>query len=225
MKISEFLQDLFKITGPTLNVSVDGSYMLTPEMLKIPIIKDGLLKCEEFENTKELIIMDAPSIEIEVENGKTKKNDSATMLLMEGIKFKEKVYLYSISLTPTIWEVEDYMKPVKDDVCVTPPICDPIYFTPRRGVTVFFSPEALQDSSAAGAFEEESFRDALIEKFKKALNNPKEYTPKEKKVVMIRGLMGESIESQKEDGFWLSDGPMNKFVSTTPIPKRQIVIL
>jgi len=222
MKISEFLQNLFKITGPTFNGSVSNDYMLTPEMLKMPLIRDGLLKCEEFENTKELIIMDAPSIEIEVENDKTKKGDSATMLLMEGIKFKEKVYLYSIFLTPTIWEVEDYMKPVKDDICVTPAIYDPMDFMSRRGVTVFFSPEVLQD---ANIFKEESFKEALIEKFKKALDNPKEYTPKEKRVVMIRGLMNKSIEPRKEDGFWLSDGPANKFISTTPIPKKQIVTL
>jgi hypothetical protein len=209
MKISEFLQDLFEKTGTIFGGNViSNDYMLTSEMLKIPQIKEGLLKCEEFQNTKELIIMDGPIMEIELEDDKTKSGHSVPMMLFENVKFKEKVYLYSIFLAPTIWEAEDYMKPVKDDICVTPIMHDPITFTPKQGITVFINTAELHVLEGA----DEDYKKALIEKFKNALDNPDEYIAKEKRVIMMRLLVEESVELPEKKEFDYVVLPKKQFV-------------
>ncbi len=229
MKISEFLQDLFEKTGPTFGGNViSDDYMLTPEMLKIPQIKEGLLKCEEFENTKELIIMDGPRQEIEIEGQKAGMKPTSTMKLIEGIKFKEKVYLYSIFLTPAIYEPSDFIKPIKDDVCITPILYTPGDFVPMKAISVFFSPESHQDAnSKINEKAEQEFKESLIEKFKKALDNPKEYRVKEKKAIMIRGCISESIElrKEKEIDYKLLDKSIRDFIQITPTLKGQYVEL
>lgn len=56
MKLSEILPDMFKLANKNLNM--DDYYNITPEMLKIPMIKEKLLQCEEFSGIEELIILD-----------------------------------------------------------------------------------------------------------------------------------------------------------------------
>jgi hypothetical protein len=98
------------------------------------------------------------------------------------------------------------MKPVKDDICVTPLIYDPQDFTPRRGITIFFSPEVLQDANITN---EEKFKESLVEKFKKALDNPDEYKAKEKRVILMRGLMNESVETPLPKSVEIEGGVLN----------------
>lgn len=196
MKISEFLQDLFKLIGTTESNFLKGGYILTPELLKIPIIKEGLLRCEEFKDTKELVIMDYPIIEIETEEGLIAEG-SVTMMISRNIKFKEKVYLHSIFLSSEMYDTNEIHRPVKDNVCITPMVNDPITFSPLKSITVFFSPERLQDEST---LSENQLKEKLIEQFKMALENPEDYTVKGYRCILMRGLMERSVVRNEEEG-------------------------
>ena len=164
--------------------------------------------------------MDAPVMEIR-ENGKTRMKSSSTMMLREDDKFKEKVYLYSISLSPTMYDPYDLYKPVKNGICISPVILDPIDFSARRAITMHFSPEDLQDASA---FSKEDGVEILAELFKTALRNMEEYTPKGERAIMIR-IFEDSIEPRKEAEIDLSilDKSLREFIPTPPIPRNQFI--
>ena len=192
MKIAEFLQKLFEITGKT---HYNNEYLLVADMLKIPTIKEGLLKCEEFENTKEIIFLEQPNPKLNI-NGEEKEYPTSVLKAYDGLKFKEKVYLHSIFLSPTIYDAKDMLHSVKDDVAITPLFFDDNDFTPKKAITIFFNPEQMQDEIIQG---DEVVKEKIIEKLKKALENPEEYRMKEKRAIMIRGLNEQSIEPYKED--------------------------
>lgn len=194
MKLAEFLQELFHQIDE-VKTGLNDDYMLSPGILNIQQIKEQLLKCEEFENTKEIIILNHPRPKLNID-GEEKEHEASTVKMHEGIKFKEKVYLYSIFLTPSIIDAEDLMTPVKDNICISPIYCDPENFTPRQIISSFVSPEFSQDSII---FDNEDWKEIAIENFKKALDNPKEYLSKNKRSVMMRLLYKESIEPLGEE--------------------------
>lgn len=190
MRLAEFLQNLFQTIGGT---GLNGEFMLTHEILNMPQIKEQLLKCEEFENTKEIIVLENPVAVLEID-GKEKIYSSSTLKLYEGVRFKERVYLYSIFLAPNIFDVQNLTHPVKDDICVTP-----VYwnegFVPKQIISVFVQPELLQDMEVLG---KEDLKEKIIENFKKALDNPNEYLIKGKRPVMMRFIHEESVEHLEE---------------------------
>jgi len=194
MKLAEFLQGLFNQVGE-INTGLNNDYVLSPEILNNPLIKEQLLKCEEFKNTKEIIILNHPMPKLNID-GEEKEFETRTVKMYDGIKFKEKVYLYSIFLTPPTIDIEDLKTPIKDNICVSPIYCDPENFTPRQIFSVFVSPEIIQDNTM---FENEDWKEKTVENFKKALDNPKEYLSKNKRSVMMRLLYKESIEPLKEE--------------------------
>ena len=163
--------------------------------------------------------MDAPVMEIR-ENGKTRMKSSSTMMLREDDKFKEKVYLYSISLSPTMYDPNDLYKPVKNGICISPVILDPIDFSARRAITMRFSPEELQDR----AISHQDGVKMLAELFVTALENTEEYTPKGERAIMIR-IFEDSIEPRKEAEIDLSilDKSLREFIPTPPIPRNQFI--
>jgi hypothetical protein len=198
MKVKDLLQDFFETTGPLPGPGIAANmkdYVLMPEQLSIEDFKKRLLECEEFENTKELVIIDKPIMK----HSSGKLKTVQTMFLTEGIKFKEKVYLYNIFLSPETYETAELTKPVKDDILVLPTLFDSETFTPRKGLTVFWSPEQRQDFQASyDKSDEEFIKEQIIDKVRKALESPGDYKPKAKRKIAMR-LLPESVETTSSD--------------------------
>ena len=166
MKLSEFLPDVFRLVGKGINTD---DYVLLPEVLKIPFVKEGLLQCEEFANIEELIILDHPSMqEIDVETGKiitssggtekTKVIKTVSSIIKSGTKFKGKLYLYSFALTPTVCDANDLLKPVKDNITIGPTLYDNENFIPIIPLVMFVNVELIQDNlSLANDFLKKTF--------------------------------------------------------------------
>jgi len=90
MKLKELLDKVFE--NGAINNTIDGTerYTMFPEHLKL--YKDKLLECDEFKNV-DLVIIDKPVV--------TYRNilaECQTIKLDNDIKFKEILYLYSLSL-------------------------------------------------------------------------------------------------------------------------------
>ena len=185
MKLQKFLQDYFELIGK------DEHQQLTmnSKLLQIPGIKEKLLQCDEFENVDEIKFMDLPMQEIKsksksvnkYEIEKTKLLTAQTIVLYEDTKFKNILYLYSIMLSPPVYDIKN---PIKDNIISLPTMIDEVNFTPRKGITVFWTPEQQQDSEING----EEFKEQLVEKFRKALDSPDEYLPKGMHNIFLRGV-------------------------------------
>lgn len=189
MKLAEFLLDFFQTVGPTETAYTSGDYILTPEILKLPNIQKRLLECDEFKNTKKIVVVDYPTVQNADGVAKTAMN----YLLFDETEFSEVVYLYTIALSPKVYDVDDFRKPVKDGVVITPTVYDPNDFTPRKSITVFWSPEKQQDFQAAYDKDERDFlQEQIIDKIKKAFDNPQEYEAIGKRRIMLR-MMDESV--------------------------------
>lgn len=198
MKLAEFLHDFFKTVGPTETSYTSGDYILTPEILKMPNIQKRLLECDEFKNTKKIVVIDFPT----APNADGVPKTVMSHMLFEEIEFSEVVYLYTISLTPKIYDIEDFRKPVKDDVVITPLVCDPNDFTPKKSITVFWSPEKQQDFQAAYDKNERDFlQEQIVDKIKKAFENPSEYEAVGKRRVMLRMMSESVVKKEYEQGY------------------------
>ena len=171
MKISEFLQDFFTITGPTGNqISLDV-YELDSKALQIPELQQQLLKCDEFKNTKTLNIVE-PFGSVSIVDGKPGINPTKTVLLAEDYIFAETVNLCAISLTPPLYDPMVIYKSVKDDIVISPVIYDPQ--TSYKFLKINFS---VEQSQGEKALSDEEYKEKILKRVKDALDNPKEYTP------------------------------------------------
>jgi len=178
MKISEFLQDFFTTTGPTGNPNIPNSYELDSKALQIPELQQQLLKCDEFKNTNNLVILDVPERPL-LEGGTT---ITVPVLLGEDYKFAETVYLYAISLTPPIYDPEVVNKSVKDGIVISPTLYNIETFIPYKSLKIEWCPEHSLDRSITDA----DFQAEFLERIKEALDNPKEYTPISERRIFIR---------------------------------------
>jgi hypothetical protein len=169
-------------------------YIITPEMLKIPMIKEKLLQCEEFSGIEELIILDSPNIaEVNIETGqvvtspnsdeKTKIIQTKSVIIESGLRFKGKFYLYSFTLTPAVYDTCSLLTPVKDNITIGPAIFDN-NFVPITPVTFFINPELMQDNLS---LSKECTNKEFSEKLLKAWQNREEYLCKGIRRIIIRG--------------------------------------
>ena len=189
MKISEFLQQFFEATGSVDNVYEDNHYGFDSEALKIPTLQKQLLQCEEFENTKKLVILDSPMCEIDGAVLTT-----STYALMEGAKFGETVYLYSINLTPPIHNPNTLYEPVKDGIVISSTLYDKETWVPYKFLKIEWSPEQAQDKDALG----EDFQHKFLERVKNALDNIEEYSPVPQRSVLIKCISSFSSNGEAE---------------------------
>jgi hypothetical protein len=157
MKLVELLRTKF----------VDGKTMLTSTELNE--MKDELIECDEFKETY-LVIMDLP---ITKDKYSDEVISAANYLLHKGTTFKDVSYLYSISLTPEVYDPITLYQPVKNGCSITPALFNPETFLTYR--QIILSSEDLGD------------RKALHDKLDDILNNQREYMVKGKKSILIRG--------------------------------------
>lgn len=145
---------------------------------EIEAIKEGLLKCEELKNVSEFIIIENPHLEDKEGN----IIDIKTFKLDDETLFSGKFLIYSIGLTPEIFNPDIIYNSVKDGVCITPPIFDPLDFKSKRKICIEFD-------SLAGV-EKNKIKE-LSELLKKALESPEEYMIQGEREVIISGVFEE----------------------------------
>jgi hypothetical protein len=169
MKLKELLDQIFK-NGPlpTNNKLID--YEVSYNLLSL--IKDKLLECDEFKEVKSLTIINSTVYE-----GKT----SHTAKLTDDYIFKGDVYINSISLTPTIYDPENWMKPIKDGCTITPTMYNPENFVPYKKIILNIDVENMADNSDGARVHLHKMLDQILE-------NPKDYTPEGTRGILIRGI-------------------------------------
>jgi hypothetical protein len=222
MKLKELLTERF----------ADNLAYPTDQYLKKDLepLKEELLKCEEFMFCDDIIFMDLPTQIIE-----DTTYTSQTFKLYDDTKFKGKVYLYNLSLTPEVYDPNLLLNPVKDGASIGPTIYDPIEFTPRKHILLTWNPEMAQDM--IGVNKELTFKNDIHKLLDDVLENPEEYKVKGEKKILLRGvcetvgrgespsfLVGESKEHDSYMGFYLEPNGEDKdktlTLKTKLIPKK-----
>ena len=144
-------------------------------------IKDLLLETDEFKDVDELIIVDKPMV--------TNKDGSPILIpttkISDNTKFKKKVYLYSISLTPTIYDTsqtEDKRILDEQGMLVSPKMYNSKDFTPYHKLSMYIN------HSLEGQIDLEDLRKELYGKIDTLVDNIEKYRMEGDRGVMIRGL-------------------------------------
>ena len=222
MKLKELLTERF----------ADNLAYPTDQFLKKDLepLKEELLKCEEFMFCDDIIFMDLPAQIIE-----DTTYTSQTFKLYDDTKFKGKVYLYNLSLTPEVYDPNLLLNPVKNGASIGPTMYDPMDFTPIKHILLTWNPEMAQDIS--GINKELTFKNDIHKLLDDVLENPEEYKIKGERKILLRGvcetvgrgespsfLVGESKEHDSYMAFYLEPNGEDKdktlTLKTKLIPKK-----
>ena len=155
-------------------------------------VKDELLKLDVFSECDDLEIVHIPTFVLE--DGKTVS--AQNFKYNEGMKIKGKCHLYSISLTPVMYDPNQLIKPVKNGAAMGPTIYDPMTFEPRKHILLTWTPEMAQDLFE-GTNNEETLRNDIHKLLDDVLDNPEEYRTKGTRHVLIRGVF-EIVEDERK---------------------------
>ena len=181
MNLAEFLIELTKSIPDAF--SLGNENFLQGERLRVSFVLDKLKTLDEFSEC-ELDIIDTP-----FHDGL----QTQVLKLGKNTKFKGKLHLYSISLTPKLYNPETYRKPVKDGCVLTPIIYNPEDFTPFKEIIIRFNPESEP------GITEEMKKEQIKGKLEEILNNPQEYEPKGERGILIRGIFSEVTSDQTSE--------------------------
>ena len=143
--------------------------------------------------------MDLPIVKWIKDDASEEVISAASYVLRQGAKFKGVSYLYTITLTPEVFDPNDIHKPVKDRCSITPTMYDPNTFTAYKKIILDLQQtdiEATQDGK-------KNYRKDLHDRLDDILDNQREYTVKGKKSIMLRGKfpmmeMLDNINNQNE---------------------------
>jgi hypothetical protein len=145
-------------------------------------VKDELLKLDVFSECDDLEIVHIPTFVLE--DGKPVS--AQNFKYKEGMKIKGKCYLYSISLTPEMYDPIKAFEPVKNGASISRTVYDPMTFEPRKHILLTWSPEMAQD--LRGSNDEKTLRNDIHKLLDDVLDNPEEYRTKGTRHVLIRGV-------------------------------------
>lgn len=190
MKLKELLTEKFE--GRELEFP---SYQFLKNDLEP--LKEELLKCEEFMFCDDIVFMDLPAQIID-----DTTLTSQTFKVGDNTKFKGKVYLYNLSLSPEMYDPNKLLTPVKEGAAIGPTIYDPTDFTPRKHILLTWNPEMSQD--IIGLQKELTFKNDIHKLLDDVLNNPEEYKVKGERGVLLRGVC-ETVESVESPSFLVGD--------------------
>jgi hypothetical protein len=172
MKIKQLMEDIGDKLSPKIHSVHDG--LTSPELNPI---KEEILKCDEFKDVTELIIIDE-LIFVDDDNTPLKVG---VMKLGDDFKgFKGKLYLHGIFFTPESFDpkiMNGPFKPIKNNAWLSPVVHDPFNLTPYRLLKIEFKAEKLVHN-----------RKELHHLLDDILNNPEDYQMKGTRDVMIRGI-------------------------------------
>ena len=179
MKLEEFVTKIYD-ERPGLDMTPNFGPILNSKVLEE--VKDELLKFDVFSECDDLEIVHYPTFKV----GDDKVLTTQTFKYKEGMKFKGKGYLYSISLTPELYDPSKMLEPVKNGAAISPAIYNPITFEPTKHILLTWSPEMAQDLSVTK--DETTLRNDIHKLLDDVLDNPEEYRMKGTRHIMIRGV-------------------------------------
>ena len=176
MKLKDLLKEIFK-DGPLPDENLGNNYMdyvIKGKMLES--IKPELLKCDEFKDVN-INIINLPS--------------DTKIYKLRPSKYSGSIDLYSIMLTPEIYDPSDIDKPVKDGISISPTIIDSTTFTPYKKITIQWNTEKIQDINVVGGNDLDDFKKDLYNKLDALFIKPKEYQTKGKRGILFRCIFSE----------------------------------
>jgi hypothetical protein len=188
MKLEEFVTKLYderavlnqKNAESTIDYLKGMDPILNSKVLEE--VKDELLKLDVFSECDDLEIVHIPTFVLEGGKPVSAQN----FKYKEGMKIKGKCYLYSISLTPEMYDPIKAFEPVKNGASISRTIYDPMTFEPRKHILLTWSPEMAQDLK--GSNDEKTLRNDIHKLLDDVLDNPEEYRTKGTRHVLIRGV-------------------------------------
>jgi len=151
-------------------------------------MKEALMKCDEFKEATEFVILATPF----ADNGKEAVK-TVSVKIGEKTKFKNKVYLYSLMETPEIFDPRKIHVPVKNGACITPVQYDPITFMPRKEILLSVN------------VEQELERKILHDLLDDILDNPKEYAVRGEKGIIVRGIFETIANGDNESNYEIGE--------------------
>lgn len=179
--------------------------ILGPKILEKKLIQEYLLGLEEFKNVKKINVLRMPAILVDKDTGIPLHTDdenlgntsNAKQYVLPNYMYRpyneenklelaEEIDLYSIDLTPAIYDPKVLsIAALGPGVWTMPLIYSPENFQPLREIKVIYSPESLQDILFDKKPEEveEILKERILNKVKEALNNWKPNVPE------TRGIM------------------------------------
>lgn len=179
MKLEEFVTKIYN-ERPELNTDGFFNPILNSKVLEE--VKDELLKFDVFSECDDLEIVHYPTFKVDDDKVLT----TQTFKYEEGMKFKGKCYLYSITLTPEMYDPIKAFEPVKNGASISPAIYNPNTFEPTKHILLTWSPEMAQDLSVTK--DETTLRNDIHKLLDDVLDNPEEYRMKGTRHVLIRGI-------------------------------------
>lgn len=167
---------------------------------QLELILNDLSKTYEFKNS-EVILIDEPHLFYTDENLMKKnllierKNEVEIKTLNANnffirdnkkIQFKGRFYLFSITLTPEIFDFNKSLKPVKDGACISPDMYSPFDFSQKKKVMFEFNVENDIELNIKNAKK-------ILEKI---MRNENDYRIKGDREIIIRGVFEEEINKE-----------------------------
>jgi hypothetical protein len=193
MKLEEFVTKLCD-EKPDLGTTPFFDPILNSKVLEE--VKDELLKLDVFSECDDLEIVHIPTFVL----GDGKTGFTQNFKYKEGMKIKGKCYLYSISLTPEMYDPIKAFEPVKNGASISPTVYDTMTFEPRKHILLTWSPEMAQDLK--GTNDEKTLRNDIHKLLDDVLDNPEEYRTKGTRHVLIRGVF-ETVENKRREPSYL----------------------
>jgi hypothetical protein len=226
MKLEEFVTKIYD-ERPELDMTPSFDPILNSKVLEE--VKDELLKFDVFSECDDLEIIHFPAFKLEGD----KSVMTETFKYEEGMKFKGKCYLYSITLTPEMYNPIKAFEPVKNGASMSPTVYDPKTFEPRKHILLTWSPEMAQD--LIGTNDEKTLRNDIHKLLDDVLDNPEEYMTKGTRYVLIRGvfevvndnrkfepsyLVGSKQESDTFTGYYMVEENESLVIKSKQIPSN-----
>lgn len=181
--------------------------VLGPEILENEEVQKFLLTLDEFKGVKKINILKAPMYLGDAETGiptellddyigQTSKTKSFTVPTRaydpekeEGFKFPEEIDLYTISLSPRVYDPKKTSaENLGPGVWIMPTLYSPNNFEPYKEIKIVFSPEKIQDVIANKEDKslEEEIKNRIIKNVEKAFNEGLKENVPYKRVVLFR---------------------------------------
>jgi hypothetical protein len=158
------------------NISPDFD-TIKPDSLEI--VKELILETDEFKDVDELIILDKPIV------GGDNPKVVQTRKFGKNTKFKKKAFLFTLSLTPPIYDPkmsQENKKLNEYGISISPTMYSPINFKPEHRIQ-FMAGTDFHKSNYKELLKEE-----LYSKVDELVGNLDKYSAKPIREVMVRGL-------------------------------------
>ena len=159
--------------------SQDGQVFIGSAALETML--EELKQCDEFKDCN-LVIANYPVMPDPHKEGNTIQMQ--TLRLHQDVRFSGISYLYSINLTPKMFDMDELIKPVKDGCLITPPIMDVDTFKLKKKIVLSFDEYDENNIQV----NRDLVKAELKRKIDQIFEDPESYTPPGHRSIMLRGM-------------------------------------